>query len=203
MYSRRTCFIPCWSFVTFGIWRNVWGCARDWNKSSRKGRTGKKIVYKHPCCVYWVMCLWKSKCKRMCYWKSRVYIASPCHVVGSEHTIYFARDKIKGVDVVNYHRIQVLNYNKYSSKFTNSCERICNFWTKRLYPLCHVPSGTHGKFDMKLQKKVEGCIDRNIVSIKMNMKSPNIRSDKVRLFFSVVDRSVISIQWNLRWSILL
>ena len=24
-------------------------------------------------------CLWKSKCKRASYWKSRVYIVNPCH----------------------------------------------------------------------------------------------------------------------------
>ena len=28
--------------VSFRIWWNVWGCARDWNTSSRKGRKRKK-----------------------------------------------------------------------------------------------------------------------------------------------------------------
>ena len=27
-------------------------------------------------------------------------MANPCHVIGSKHTFYFARDKIKGADVV-------------------------------------------------------------------------------------------------------
>ena len=36
----------------------------------------------------------------MSYWKSRVYIANSCHMIGSKHTVYFALDKIKGADVV-------------------------------------------------------------------------------------------------------
>ena len=42
----------------------------------------------------------KSKCKRASYWKSRVYIVKPCHVIGSQHTVYFVRNKIKGAGVV-------------------------------------------------------------------------------------------------------
>ena len=45
-------------------------------------------------------CLWKLKCKRASYWKFRVYIVKPCHVIGSKNTVYFAQDKIKGADVV-------------------------------------------------------------------------------------------------------
>ena len=45
-------------------------------------------------------CLWASKCKKANYWKSRVYIVNHCHVIVSKHTLYFARDKIKGADVV-------------------------------------------------------------------------------------------------------
>ena len=85
------CFLPCWSFVSFGIWRNIWGRARDWNKSSQKGRTGKKkkrvteYIRTHVMCIE--LCFtswqkpsyhWKSKRKRMSYWKSRVYMANPC-----------------------------------------------------------------------------------------------------------------------------
>ena len=75
----------------------------------RQNRKEKdRRVYSHPCYVYWAVyhklakpsCLSKSKCKRMSYWKSRVYIANPCHVIGSKHTVYCARDKIKGADVV-------------------------------------------------------------------------------------------------------
>ena len=44
--------------------------------------------------------LWESKCKRASYWKSRVYIVKPCHMIGSKHTVYFAWDKIKGADIV-------------------------------------------------------------------------------------------------------
>ena len=36
----------------------------------------------------------------MSYWKLRVYMANPCHVIGSKHPVYFAWDKIKGADVV-------------------------------------------------------------------------------------------------------
>ena len=102
-------------------------CA-NWNKSSGKGRTGKKNVAVYICthvtCIepcatsrqgqnvrkrvlslevkMWEKecCLLKSKCERMGYWKSWVYIANPCHVVGSKHTVYFAYNKIKGADVV-------------------------------------------------------------------------------------------------------
>ena len=52
MFSRRKCFLPCWSFVTFGIWRNVRDRARDWNKSGRKRKNRKekgRRVYTHPC----------------------------------------------------------------------------------------------------------------------------------------------------------
>ena len=36
----------------------------------------------------------------MSYWELRVYIANPCHAIGSKHTVYFARDKIKGASLV-------------------------------------------------------------------------------------------------------
>ena len=45
-------------------------------------------------------CSWESKCKRKSYWKSRVYIVKPFHVIGSKHTVYFVQDKIKGADLV-------------------------------------------------------------------------------------------------------
>ena len=112
MYSKRTRFLPCWSFVSFGIWRNVWGRVRDWNKSSRKGRTGKKKVAEYirthitcielcvTCCKAKPSSCWKSKFKRMTYWKSRVYIANPSYVI-DPNTVYFAwTKKIKGADVV-------------------------------------------------------------------------------------------------------
>ena len=126
MYFGRRVF--SYSFVSFGIWRNVWGCARDWNKSSRKGRKGKKKVAEYIrtyvacielCVSSWQSqtvsrsqngrewgrerecCLWKSKCKRVrerervlslevkmeervSYCKSWVYMANPCHVIGSK-----------------------------------------------------------------------------------------------------------------------
>ena len=104
IYSRRRCFLPCWLFVSFGIWRNVWDCVQDSNKSSQKACQERK----RPCYVYWPAChllakpscLGKSKCMRMSYWRSRVYIANPCYEISSKHTVYFARDKIKGVDAV-------------------------------------------------------------------------------------------------------
>ena len=35
------CLLPCWSFVSFRVWRNFWGCVRGWKNSNRKGRTEK------------------------------------------------------------------------------------------------------------------------------------------------------------------
>ena len=96
----------CWSFVSFGIWRNVWGCARDWNKSSRKGRTGKKKVAEyirtHVACIELCVtkakasCLWKLKCKREWVIVSREYIWLILVMWSAPN----ARDKIKGADVV-------------------------------------------------------------------------------------------------------
>ena len=43
MYFRKTCFFPRWSFVSFRIWQNVWGCVQDWNMSSWKGTTAGKV----------------------------------------------------------------------------------------------------------------------------------------------------------------
>ena len=108
------CFLPCWLFVIFGIWRNFWGCVRGWNKSNRKGRTGKKrwqnvyapMLRVLNCVLLTVKvklfleveneererererecCLYKSKCERMSSWKNRIYIGNPCHVVGSKST---------------------------------------------------------------------------------------------------------------------
>ena len=56
-------------------------------------------------------CLCESKCKRVSYWKSRVYIVKPCHVISFKHTIYFVRDEIKGADIVGsiYHMTSLTN----------------------------------------------------------------------------------------------
>ena len=37
-------FLPCWLFVSFGVWRNFYGCFRGWSESNCKGRTRKKIA---------------------------------------------------------------------------------------------------------------------------------------------------------------
>ena len=104
MYFRKACFLPCWSFVSFEIWRNVWGCVRDWNKSSRKDRSGKKRVVAyirtHVMCIELCVTSLQSQNVRELVIGSREYMANPCHVIGSKHTVYFAWDKIKGVDVV-------------------------------------------------------------------------------------------------------
>ena len=78
------------------------------SKKQNRKEKGRR-VYTDPCCVYWAVfhqlgkpsCLWKSKCKRMSFWKSWVYIIVPCHVVGSKHTVKFAWDKIKCTDIVD------------------------------------------------------------------------------------------------------
>ena len=57
---------------------------------------------------------WKSKCKRVSYRKSWVYMAYPCHVIGSKHTVYFARDKINGADVVGSINHVTLLTNRFS-----------------------------------------------------------------------------------------
>ena len=50
----------------------------------------------------------------MSYWKTKVYTGNPCHAVGSKHTVYFARDKIKGAGVVgNINRVTFLT-NRFS-----------------------------------------------------------------------------------------
>ena len=106
MYFRKTCFLPCWSFVPFGIWWNIWGCARDWNKSNRKGRTGEKKVAEyiltHVVCIVLCVTIWQSQAvsgsqnvrqrvtaSRECIWLTLVMRSAPN-----------ARDKIKGADVV-------------------------------------------------------------------------------------------------------
>ena len=30
------CLLPCWLFVSFGVWRNFCGCVRGWKKTYRK-----------------------------------------------------------------------------------------------------------------------------------------------------------------------
>ena len=92
-------------------------------------------VYTHTCYVYWAVChklakpscLWKSKCKRMSYWKSRVYMANPCHVISTKHTVYFAQDKIKGTDVVG--RIN------YTTFLTNRFSKLINLPTFTIFVL--------------------------------------------------------------------
>ena len=108
LYFRKTCFLPCWSFVSFGIWWNVWGCVCDWNKSSRKGRTGKKKIAEYICphvtCTELNVTSWQnqavSRYQNVSHWKLWVYKINPCHVIDSKHIVYLAQYKIKGVNVV-------------------------------------------------------------------------------------------------------
>ena len=93
-----------------GLTKCLRPCARlEQVQTKRQKRKEKgRRVYTHPCYVYWTAChllakpscLWKSNCKRMSYWKTTVYMANPCHVIGSKRTVYFAQDKLKGADVV-------------------------------------------------------------------------------------------------------
>ena len=82
-----------------------------------------QIIYAHMLCVLNCVslagkaknerkgsCLWKSKWKRASYWKSRVYIVKPCHVVSSKHTVYFARDKSADVGATINHVTSLTNW---------------------------------------------------------------------------------------------
>ena len=44
MYFWEPCFLSRWLFVSFRVWRNVWGHARAWDSDQvqPKGRTGKE-----------------------------------------------------------------------------------------------------------------------------------------------------------------
>ena len=100
------CFLPYWSFVSFGIWWNVWGCAQDWNMSSRIGRTGKKKVAEYICT--------HVACIEMCVtsWQSQAVSGSQNvreRVIVSREYIWLilvmwsapnVQDKIKGAEVV-------------------------------------------------------------------------------------------------------
>ena len=111
MYSRKTCFFPM--LVVCLFW-DLTKCLRPCVRLEQvqpKGQNKKDEgcrVYMHPCCMYWAVCYslakpsyhWKSKRKRMSYWMLRVYIANPCHVISSKHTVYFACNKTKGADIV-------------------------------------------------------------------------------------------------------
>ena len=106
MYFRKTCFLPCWSFVSFGIWRNVWACGQDWNKSSRKGRTRKKKVAEYICthvaCIELYVTSWPSQAisrsQNVREWvtASREYIWLTL-VMWSAPNV---RDKMKGANLV-------------------------------------------------------------------------------------------------------
>ena len=106
MYFWKTYFLPCWSFDSFRIWRNVWGCAWDWNKSNRKGRTGKKKVAEyirtHVACIELCVTSWQSQgvsgSPNVRQWitASREYIWLTL-VMRSAPNV---RDKVKGADVV-------------------------------------------------------------------------------------------------------
>ena len=123
MYFRKTCFRPCWSFVSFGIWRNVWGCVQDWNKPNRKGITGKKKVAEYirtyVACIELCVTSWQSQAisgsqkvreggreRECCLWKSKGKREGT--VIVSREYIWLilvmwsapnARDKIKVADV--------------------------------------------------------------------------------------------------------
>ena len=79
-------------------------CARPGKvQPKRQNRKEKGCrVYTHPCyalAVSYKLAKPSCLCKRISYWKSRVYMVNPCHVIGSKHTVYFAWYKIKGADV--------------------------------------------------------------------------------------------------------
>ena len=88
----------------------VWRLLADWQNTRRKNLHTIHV----PIVCFWSYvslagiqnvrenesCLWKSKCKRTSYWKSKAYVVKSCHMVGSKHTVYFAWDKIKVTDIV-------------------------------------------------------------------------------------------------------
>ena len=54
--------LSSWLFVSFGVWKNFWGCVWGWKKSNQKDRRGKKKVAE--CIHFHGFDYWKSKCKR-------------------------------------------------------------------------------------------------------------------------------------------
>ena len=118
MYFRRQSFLPCWSFVSFRIWRNVWVRAHfwDWNNSRRKVEQERKrsqIIYSSILRVLsYVSLAGKAKNERASYRKCRVYIGS--HVTWTApNTVYFVRDKIKCVDVVGSTKLIISLSNRF------------------------------------------------------------------------------------------
>ena len=81
-------------------------------KKAEQERKKSQSIY--ALMLHELSCLWKSKCKRISYWKSRVYMANPCHVIVSKHTVYFAWDKIKGADVVRSINHETFLTNRFS-----------------------------------------------------------------------------------------
>ena len=136
MYFRKTCFLPCWLFVSFWIWWNVWGRARDWNKSSWKGETGKKKVAKYirNHVVFIEMCVTS--------WQSQAVSGSQNvrERVTSSHEYTWltlvmwlaptAQDKIKGVGVV----VSINPVTFLTNRFTN-VHHLCfgNKWISILF----------------------------------------------------------------------
>ena len=104
MYFRKTYFLPCWSFVSFGIWRNVRGYVRDWNKSSWKGRTGKKKVAEYirtpVTCIELCVTSWQSQAVSGSQNVRERVIGSREYIWLIQTHFYFARDNIKSADVV-------------------------------------------------------------------------------------------------------
>ena len=124
MFLRKTRFLPCWSFVSFGIWLNVWGCARDWNKSSRKGRTGKEkvadYIRTHVACIELCVTSWQSQVvsgsQSVREWVivRRKYICQILVMWSAPN----ARDELKGAVVA-----ESINYVTF---LTNRCSRLIN-----------------------------------------------------------------------------
>ena len=97
MYFRRLCFLSRWSFVSFGIWRNIWGCVRawDWNKSSRKVEQERKKFedYIRPYVMCLELCISSSQSEKwenewVSYRKWRVYIGNYVTWPASNHHLF-------------------------------------------------------------------------------------------------------------------
>ena len=98
MYFRWPYFLPCWSFVFFGIWQNVWGRARAWerNKSNRKAEQERKFAdYIHAHVMRFQLCVacWQGEeCEneRISYQKCRVYIGTMSRGQHQTHHLFCA-----------------------------------------------------------------------------------------------------------------
>ena len=120
MYFRKTCFLPCKSFVSLGDGWNVWGCVQDWKKSIQKGRTGKKkvaeYIYTHVTCIELYITCWQSQAISESQ-NVREGVTASCEYIWLIFVMWLAPnvwDKIKVMDVVRSTNHVIFLINRFS-----------------------------------------------------------------------------------------